>query len=796
MLQVKTETPAEAAPLGLTSDEVREKVARGEVNRTKDRTGKSIPRIIAENLFTFFNMVWAAVAVLLIVFHSPGNLNFLFVVIPNLLIAVILEIRAKRTVEKLSVTTDPRVTVIRDGKPAELRGDELVTGDVFRVELGQQILSDARVISGVCEVNESMLTGESDAIRKQEGDTLLAGSFLVSGGVYAEVVRVGKDNYVHRIEKEARSYKAPSSDLFRDLNKLIKYIAAFMVPMTFVLAFSNYRAYHGDVQKTVEMTSGSVIGMIPAGIYLLVTVTLTLSVIKLARKKTLVQDMYSIEMLARADVLCLDKTGTITDGTMHVTDVLPLGDATDEEITAAMACIEGAEESINNTSRALIDRFGRTEGLTVTERVPFSSERKYSAVSAEGAGIFSLGAPHFVKAPVDEETDRKIAAYAAKGERVLLLAKHDKIDTVGVPMALIAIADRIRPNAGETIRGFQEQGVTIKIISGDHAATVSSIAKRVGVLHAEKYLSCEGLSDERLVAEAENYTVFGRVTPEQKVLLIKTLRKNGHTVAMTGDGVNDTLALKESNCAIAMADGSSVASKVSQIVLTNSDFATLPDVVREGRRCINNVRMSAVLFLMKTFFTIGLSLYAVATFSGYPLQPKDLMLIETFVIGIAAVLLALEPNNKRIEGSFISTVIRRSLPNAIALLLPAIALVVLRDTGVIDAATCSAMVMSAVTIAGFVNLIGLCRPYTRWRIAVIIAVLAMVVVTLIVNLTLLGDWLAIRKTVENLPLFFFVAGVSALFAALMQVIRPLLDRLLDRIFGFFSRLHKKKRKVA
>ena len=775
--------------VGLTSDEVKEEIRLGHVNISKEKAGKSYLKIIADNLFTFFNFVWALVTVVLISFNSFTNLTFLPIIIPNILIGIIQEIRAKHTVEKLSVTTEPKATVLRDGILTEINVSDIVLGDVLKIELGKQVLSDAVVLSGLAEANESMLTGESDAIKKQAGDTVLAGSFLVSGAIFAKVIRVGADNYVHKIEKAAKSFKAPASNLFRDLNSLIKYIGIFMIPMSIAMLISNYFAYDKDVATAVIKTCGSVIGMIPAGCYLLVTLTLTLSVIKLSKKKTLVQDMYSIEMLASADIVCLDKTGTITDGTMCVTHFESLDGTKDEEIRNIMSLVEGSEDSINNTSKALIEYFGKKE-CTVIDKIPFSSARKYSAVSIDGHGIFAIGAPHFVPCPVSSGLEEKIAAHARLGERVLLLARLSKIDGDGVAVAMIAIADRIRPAAAATISKFQEQGVTIKIISGDHAATVSTIAARVGVKNADKYLSCEGISDEELVANADKYAVFGRVTPEQKVLLVKSFKNAGHVVAMTGDGVNDTLALKESNCAIAMADGSEVARKVSQIVLLNSDFATLPDVVREGRRCINNVRSSAVLFLMKTVFTICLSLYAVFTVSGYPFDPKQFMLIEMFVIGIASFMLALEPNNNRIEGSFLRTVLIKSIPNALVMFIPVLVIILIGQIGVVAMSdiTRNSIAMIAVTVVGFINLLSLCRPFTKWRIGVSSIVGAGIILVSLISIYL-GyivpglpiDFLHIIPAFENLTLIFSMLGMSVSLALLLHLFLPDIEKLVHKV---------------
>ena len=714
-----------SVPRGLTSHEVADAVKHGRVNVSHENPGKSYLKIILDNFVTPFNFIWAIVSACLIVFGSYDSLTFLAVVVPNTLIAVIQEIRAKRTVEKLSVTTDPKATVVRDGVLSEVDGRALVLGDVVKIELGRQVLSDGIVISGTCEANESMLTGESIAIKKEVGDRVYAGSFLVSGSVYVKIDKVGSDNYIHRIEHNAKKFKASVSNLFKDLNRLTKTIGGFIIPMALAMIVCNYLVYRTScdgyvlAKTVVEKTCGSIVGMVPAGIYLLVTLTLSLSVMALAKKKTLVQDMYSIEMLAAADVLCLDKTGTITDGTMQVAGVEILDGTSSDELARVLSYMQGAEPSLNATGRALIAEYGKTVG-NIIDTVPFSSERKYSAAHIEEIGIYAIGAPHFVPCEVSDECERLIEKHASLGERVLLLARMDDLSERGEAVALITLEDRLRPNAIETIAKFQEQGVSVKVISGDHAATVSSIAAKVGILGSEKYISCEYLTDEELCAVAEEFTVFGRVTPEQKVLLIKTLKKKGHTVAMTGDGVNDTLALKEANCAIAMADGSEVARKVSQIVLMNSDFGTLPDVVREGRRCINNVRQSSTLFLMKTIFTICISLFSIITATGYPFGPNNFFFLEFFIIGIASFLLALEPNDRRIEGSYLDTVLTKSFPCAIALFVPTlIILLVGTYSSSIDLEVRNAVAMCIVILVGYLNLVLICKPYTRWRVAVV-----------------------------------------------------------------------------
>ena len=791
-MEISNVKEVEGIPEGLTRIEAERLAAEGKVNNSNEKVGKSYGKILADNLFTYFNLVWAIVTALIIFTGNYSNLTFLAVVLPNLIISTAQEMRAKKTVEKLSMSTEPKATVIRDGELITLYATEIVLGDVVLIEAGKQIPTDAVVVSGLAEANESMLTGESDAIKKEVGDKVLAGSYLVSGSIYVKVTHVGRDNYIHKIEKAAKSFTAPSSNLFNELNKLIKWIGIFLIPMSLILSVFNYLDTR-DISETIVATCASIIGMIPSGIYLLVTLTLTLSVINLSKKKTLVQDMYSIEMLASADVVCLDKTGTITDGTMTVVDIHILDGTSDEDFSAIMAAIEGSEKSINNTSMALIDRFGKDVSHTVLEKIPFSSKRKYSAVSIQNLGVFSVGAPNFVPCPVTEEMREHISAHAKEGERVLLVARHKLLGDTGEPLALIAISDTIRPGAKETIENFQSQGVTLKVISGDNAETVSTIAGRVGIKNSDKFLSCESISDEELILAAEEYTIFGRVTPEQKVLLIKTLKTNGHVVAMTGDGVNDTLALKESNCAIAMADGSEVARKVSQIVLLNSDFGTLPDVVREGRRCINNVRQSAVLYLMKTLFTIFISLLIPFTLSSFPLMPKQFLLLEFCVIGVPSVLLALEPNNKRIEGSFLDTALVRSIPNAIALTTPVFSLLLLgKFMPDVSLDSRNAMAMALVTIIGFINLLCLCTPYTRWRAAVVSLSAILITGATLFSIFVLDDMFRLAPLAENVSVFIIVLTASLFITILMQIFRGKIEKFIQ---GRIDRQRQRKEEM-
>lgn len=767
-------------PAGLTEEAAVKLKSEGKSNFVKNSVGKSYAKILCENLFTFFNMIWVVITAVLIICESYSNLTFLVVVLLNTVIAIIQEIKAKRTVEKLSVTTDPRAAVIRDGELKTVDSADIVLGDVMLIESGRQVLSDAIVISGLAEANESLLTGESDAIKKTVGAQLLAGSFLVSGSVYARVNRVGKDNYASKIERAAKSFKAPSSNLFRDLNVLIKMIGVLMIPLAILVFLSNYVAYP-NVTEAIIKTCGSLTAMIPAGIYLLVTMTLTLSVITLAKKQTLVGDMYSIEMLATADVICLDKTGTITDGSMQVVKFCALGNTGEDEFFRIMSVISGCTRTHNSTSRALADYFGKdVSEHPILSEIPFSSTRKYSGVSIKDFGTYTVGAPHFVPCPIDDELEALINEETKEGHRVLITARHEAQNKEGVPIGIISISDRIRPGAEQTIRNFQSQGVTVKVLSGDHAQTVSKIAMAVGIDRADKYLSCESLSDDELRAAAEKYAIFGRVTPEQKLVLISELKKNGHTVAMTGDGVNDTLALKESNCAIAMADGSEMARKISQIVLLDSDFSSLPDVVREGRRCINNVRSSASLFLMKTVFTIFIALFSIITLSGYPFAPNQTLMLELFIIGLGSVLLALEPNDKRIRGSFLKTVIIKSLPNALAMFIPVMLLILLEKTTAISLNARNSIAMAIVTAIGFLNLASVCRPFTKWRIMVISTVGALLAITVPVSIFFFNDLFGFGYISESYTVFSIMFSVGIVWTFVLHTYRKSIEKSMER----------------
>lgn len=709
---------------GLSDEQVQQRLKNKLVNNTKQKTSKSYFKIFFDNIFTFFNMIWLLIFIALLLVKSYINLFFMVVIVLNTSIAIFQEIRSKKTVEKLSMITLPKSYVVRNGQQIEITSDQIVLDDILSLEIGNQIPTDAIVLDGMVEVNESLLTGESKPIKKQKGDQLFAGSFITSGKCYAKADKIGKDSYIQNIAAAAKKFKQPNSNLFRDLNKIIKYIGIFIIPIG-ALTFVNSYLCSGpsSLSKAVEVTCGSLTGMIPAGMFLLISVALAVGVIKLAQKRTLVQDIYSIEMLARSNVLCLDKTGTITDGTMNVKELKLYNNANEADIRNAVANVLSAQNTSNNTSRALVNYFGNEGTLKMHYNIPFSSDRKFTATCFESFGTCVFGAREYIKAKMTDEMIADIKSATMQGYRVLVVATSNKmIDSDTLPddliaNAIIVIEDTIRKDAVETIKWFKDNGVEIKIISGDDPETVSSIAKRVGVRNAEKFINLEGMTLDEVKKIAEEYTVFGRVTPEQKHAIIQQL-KTKNVVAMTGDGVNDTLALKEADCSIAMADGSEVARNISHLVLLDSQFSTLPMVVEEGRRVINNVQKSSTLFLMKTVMIILLSVILLACRIKYIFEPKNMFLLEFFVIGMPSFFLALQPNKKLIQGDFIPYVLKRSLPYGLLLLFNVLTIVVLQKTNCLLASEAVTAATIAMTACGFLNLISLCMPFTKIKLLV------------------------------------------------------------------------------
>ena len=677
---------------GLSSEVAHQRQIHGYANIVEDKRGKTVGKIIRDNIFTFFNLLYLIITVLLVIAQSWNNLTYLLVIIPNTVIGIVQEIKAKKMIDKLSLVSAPKAVVIRDGVKVEINTNEVVIDDIAVFVAGDQIYSDCIVVSGVTEVNESLITGESDAITKNVGDLLYSGSFISSGSCFARVDHVGKDNYIEKLASEARKHQPPKSELLRSLNLIIKVIAVIIIPLGLLTFVQSWNTYAGEANFFSQYTYATnkmaavVIGMIPSGLFLLTSIALAVGVINLAKNKTLVQELYCIEMLARVDVLCLDKTGTITDGTMRVIDCIEVKNTTEYTIREIVGSMMNTFEDTNATSDSLIRYFDKNNVLHAVNILAFSSKRKYSAVTFENpinkeiVGSFYIGAPEFVLTDQYDKVRSKVERFASQGCRVLVLAHtNSQIKENVTPknmkvLALIVIQDHIREEASATIDYFRNNGVEVKVISGDNAMTVSEIAGRAGVENANRFISLEGLSDEEVKEIALDYTVFGRVTPSQKRVLVQTLKEANKTVAMTGDGVNDILALKEADCSIAMASGSEAVRYVSHLVLLDSNFASMPKVVAEGRRVINNIERTSTLFLVKTIFTVLLTIMYLVLGKVfpevgiiYPFEASQLFLIEFFAIGLPATVLALQPNTERVKGKFLPNVLKSTLPGALTI---------------------------------------------------------------------------------------------------------------------------------
>lgn len=721
---------------GLTDEQVNERVLEGNTNYVENRNTKTYKSIFFGNIFTFFNLLCFVVAGALIAVNAWSNLVFMLVILANMVIGIVQEIKAKKTIEKISLVTAPTAVVVRNGAQVDIPVSDIVLDDVILFTLGKQICADCIVMEGEVEVNESLLTGESNPIKKRKGDVLLSGSFVVSGKCFAKADKIGSSSYTAQLAVKAKEYKKAKSELLNSLNLIIKIIGIIIIPLAILTFYNNFNQVDATINSTIKKTAGSVIGMIPAGMFLLTSLALAVGVIKLAKKRTLVQDLYSIEMLARTDVLCLDKTGTITDGTMKVNSVIQLNSSLDNTINEIVGSMLTALDDNNQTSRALATYFGYSKELSAKEILPFSSKRKLSAVTFKNNQTFAFGAPEFILKTKNVEIEKLVKQYASKGFRVLLLAKceggivKDNISSKVTPVALIVIEDRIREHAAETIEWFKQNGVEIKIISGDNPLTVSEVSKRVGVENAGNYISLEGLSEQQVIDAAEKYSVFGRVSPEQKFILVKALKSKGHKVAMTGDGVNDILALKEADCSIAMASGSEATRNVSHLVLLDSNFNSMPNVVAEGRRVVNNIQKSSSLYLMKTLFTIMITILCLIFSIKYPFSTNQILLLEWCVIGFPSFCLALQPNTEKIKGRFLVNLIAKSLPGALIFVVNVVACYIFTQfTGCADQfATMGSLVL---TFSGLLVLYNVCKPIDVFRGILVAAMIVMSVLMII-----------------------------------------------------------------
>lgn len=652
---------------GLLLKEINQRIDNNQVNYDTVVPSKTISEIVSSHIFTLFNFLNFGLAIAVLSVGSIKNVAFMGVVICNTLIGIIQEINAKRIIDKLSLITASKSKVVRNGKEELIPLNEIVIDDLTIIESGNQVVCDSVVLDGTCEVNESLITGESDPIYKNIGDQLLSGSFIVSGKVLAQIKHVGKDNYTAKITSEAKTLKQKKSQLMYSLNKIIKYISIIIVPLGIILFLKQLSIDDNNMNKAVINTVAALIGMIPEGLVLLTSTVLAISVIRLARHRVLIQQLYSVETLARIDTICLDKTGTLTDGQMEFVDFIFVDKTTN--VDKIMSEVVNKLDP-NSTMKALQNKYNNDTSFKLNQVVPFSSSRKWSGVSFKNEGTYVIGAPEFVFKNNYQMVEELVNKYSSN-YRVLVLAssnsefKDQQLPKDLKPLGLILLRDNIREEATKTLKYFDEQGVNIKVISGDNVLTVVDIASRVGLDTTSNYIDASLINDELELKEAAfKYDIFGRVSPSQKKIIIKALQEKGHTVGFVGDGVNDVLALKSADCGVAMASGSDAARNVSELILLDSNFDSMPHVVGEGRRTINNIERSATLFLVKTIYATVLAILFLFISLPYPFEPIQLSLTSIFTIGIPSFILAIEPNNERIKGNFLTNVISKAMPTA------------------------------------------------------------------------------------------------------------------------------------
>ncbi len=725
---------------GLTREQAQAIAAQGQANIQVDRTAKTTKDIVKENVLTYFNLIFLILSILLIAAGAINSLTFLPVVIANMLIGIFQELHAKKVLDQLSLLHEPTAAVIRDGKEMRIPVEELVLHDVIRLKAGNQIPADAVVLEGEISVNEALLTGEADEVLKTEGDELMSGSFAAAGDCLAELTHVGSDSYISRLMNKAKKMPVgEQSEMVRSINHIVIAAGILIIPIGITLFVQSFVTQGHSFSDSVTTMVAAVIGMIPEGLYLLVSVTLATSSVQLARRKVMLHDMKSIETLARVDVLCVDKTGTITDNSMLVADTVPAVEMTEEQMRRCNVLVGEYLNSLtddNITMRALRDHFrarGSRRSLSV---FPFSSKYKYSSVQFSDA-TYVLGAPEFVLGMDYDDYRETVDEFARKGLRVLIFGQYlgeevgeetslpvpeNGLDNAQVlPIFYILLQNPLRENAVRTFAYFAEQGVNVRVISGDNPITVSEVARQAGIPDSDKYVDASWLRTNEEIADAVGkYTVFGRVTPEQKQRIVKALQNSGHTVAMTGDGVNDILAMKSADCSVAMAAGSDAAVQASQVVLLDSDFSHMPQIVGEGRRTINNIERSATLFLVKNIFSLLLSVFSIINVLNYPLQPSQISLISMFNIGIPAFLLAMEPNRERIEGRFLPRVVLRAMPASLTDFFAIAALVVFGNTFSVSEVDISVAATFLLAIVGFMILFRISQPMNRYHWAVLI----------------------------------------------------------------------------
>lgn len=773
---------------GLTSRQVQEHRMHGWTNRSVDPPSKTTKEIIHENIFTYFNLIFAVLALVLCLVGAFRDLTFLPVIIANTLIGIIQEVRAKQILDKLTMLHAPHAAVIRDGKRTMIDAEELVLDDIAVFQAGNQVCADAIVCEGEVQVNESLLTGEADEITKRKGDLLMSGSFIVSGQCHARLDQVGEDSYISKLTIQAKEAQVgEQSEMIRSLDKLVKWVGIAIIPMGLILFAQAYFLQHDGFRESITSMVAAVIGMIPEGLYLLASVALAVSSIRLAQKKVLLHDMKCIETLARVDVLCVDKTGTITENEMEVQDVIET-DAYDAETMEPLSVLIGdfaaAMDEDNITMRAVKMHFKTGSGKKPLSKCGFSSTVKYSSVTFED-GEYVLGAPEMVLKERYETYEAQFKELTENGARVLAFGIYDgecggkPLEQGIVPLGFLRIVNPIRESAKETFSYFAEQGVDVKVISGDNPLTVSRVAAQAGICNADRYTDASTLRDEEAVKKAllEN-TVFGRVTPEQKRQFVRLLKEAGHTVAMTGDGVNDVLALKDADCSIAMASGSDAAAQASQLVLLESDFSCMPQVVLEGRRVVNNIQRSASLFLVKNIFSFLLSVISLVFLFTYPLEPSQISLISMFTIGIPAFFLALESNRNIIRGHFLTNVFLKALPAALTDAVAVGALVIFGRTFGVKATDISTAATMLLAIVGFMILYTISAPLNKMRGMIF----ASCVAGLLFCAVFLNDLFAITGMTTECVMLFVV------FAIATEPVLRYLTVLVEKLRFYYLRL--------
>lgn len=777
---------------GLTAQQVQEHRMHGWTNQPVDPPSKTTKEIIQENVFTYFNLIFLVLAVLLCLVGSFRDLTFLPVIVLNTLIGIIQETRAKKVLDNLTMLNAPHAMVIRDGKKSQINAEDLVVDDIVIFEAGNQVCADAEVCAGEVQVNESLLTGESDEITKRKGDQLMSGSFIVSGQCHARLDKVGADSYISRLTLEAKAMQnTEQSEMIRSLDKLVKWVGVAIIPIGIILFIQAFVFQGEGFRSSVTSMIAAVIGMIPEGLYLLASVALAVSSIRLAQKKVLLHDMKCIETLARVNVLCVDKTGTITENTMEVQDVIPTKEYEEGKLrplSELLGDFTAAQSSDNITMEAMKRYFKIASGKKAVAKTGFSSASKYSSVTFEEAS-YVLGAPEFVLKEQYENYEEAISAHASKGARVLVFgtAKEEPdgkpLKEAVTPLAYVLLANPIRQEAKETFTYFTEQGVEVKVISGDNPLTVSEVAKEAGIAGAERYVDASTLhTEEEMRAAVLNNAVFGRVTPNQKRKFVQILKEEGKTVAMTGDGVNDVLALKDADCSIAMASGSDAAAQASQLVLLESDFSCMPEVVLEGRRVVNNIQRSASLFLVKNIFSFLLSLVSFVFMFTYPLEPSQISLISMFTIGVPAFFLALEPNKNIIKGHFLTNVFLKALPAALTDVLAVGALVIFGRTFGVSSADISTAATMLLSIVGFMILYTISAPMNVLRGVI----LGGCIVGLLFCSIFLNDLFAITGMTTKCVMLFVV------FAIATEPVLRYLTWLIGKLRFYYKRLRGQK----